>query len=1807
MKLINNRYRVIEQLNESEEVSIYLCSDIWNEDKLIKINIVQKGIMTDKLKSYYVEKFIGLNNMNHENIIKNASFGIVTEIDNRTDIEEQYIYTSEYIKDPISLLEYIKDKNTFETIDVCIDICRAIHYLHVNGYIYGAITFKNIFFSKTKDDYELKLKDIATVKVEEAMSKQSDMEKQSLEMFKSRGIDFTERRFDMHSLGMLFISMITGGECEKSPSGVLEKFKEYLMENDLENISNKEKDFLLKIFPILSKLFSMDKVYPYRYIYEFIDEINGAVGSDYSVVDLEKLQKINIYSKLINRDSSIEIIKEAYSDMMEYRVSKNIFFIEGNSGIGKTRLLKELDFLLKLEGADVYSTFKLTDLDGDLEVLEEIFNKMILYWDRHETSKLQSEVKSTDPDEVDFKSIGFKKAFNDAGIKEKLLEKMSEFILDTLKVKQSVIIIDNINLATEFTIDIIKYIYSEIIKDKNTILIFSYKDDKIKENKKVNEFISGLRRRNESISFKLDNFNEEETGEMIRSILSMGHVPKTLTKKVYGKSYGNPLFITEIMKELYSSKTIFREEESGLWHIEVEKGDTEYKGLEIPNNIEQALLNQLKDITTDEENILNTISISFDPINLEDLQELTGIERDDLERGIEQLINRGILGRIFIKRKDAYDINNRVLSDIIYDKISEDLKVKTHRMDAELLEDRMRDGIKIELNMLIYHLERSLQSGKAKRYLIQNSEEKYLLGDIRGSIDDLDKASAYMGEKDVTEKINLLLKKANMCLDIESVEEAIDAIEMVEVLNQPKEDLRVSLKLNLLKADRYLVKGNFDKMEYFLEKVSDLLKEVDDLGIEIRSNYLRCRILFNEDKMDEAAELCKETIDRCGDRFIKTKGNTYRILALIYTGLNKFEEAIDLNKKAIELHESIGYTRGVLYALNNTGNIYHDNYQDLEKGLEYYEKILSISKEHKILSVELIALSNIGSLLYESQKYDLAYDYLKESLEKALEGNYKEDIVYIYRMLTILCLDKGDYSNAYKYFILATEKSKGDKRLLDELKIIRGEVYYNLGVFDKALEWTKKGLDNFQERNISARYKYTIRYYLLKIMVEEMKDEDLNICVDKIIAVSRRIAMPQVKIKELSKIAESLYRKGDEDKAKKIFIELERSIYENIHEEERGYYNYIKGILSKGPDKIESLMVALKLAKFNKNKLLTGNTKIEIGNYYYDKKDYYRALNYYVGAAEILRSIIYAVPDRYKLDFVNNYYYIKFIYKLSNLIDMLLNDREYISEDKEKTQADSLEELSILLSADYNVLAWNKGFIDRYRENCLSEGEMRALKTEKVIEALDNDLIENMEIILKYLSDITLATKAQVVLQEDENLSVIACVSEDCISMQNRYIFDKLKTSKEPILISSKMVLNEYGANLLDGDLKAGMYIPIASGYSKLYMNKDKEQYKKNLKILGYIYLETKNTINNFNEEALSENMGFVNLMAILCKKHKLIRMATIDKLTGALTRKFFEDEMQETVKSAKANDSEFSIIMYDLDRFKRVNDKFGHQAGDEVLRKVSKLVIDNIDKKSSIGRYGGEEFVIILPETSAGEALKIADDLREKIENAKILGELHSITISSGVASYPVHGSTSHQLIEKADQALYNAKENGRNKSVVWNKKITDKKPVSKIDRILTGEDVIDSRNMLAIVEIMDLMNSSIDKEMKIDLYLDRLIETLDADWGCLLLIDDEKIVKSYEKKARQEKRIDYFFYDKTIVEDIINSKQGIYTIDWSDMRISSTEAGVPIWSSILAVPIIRHDKIKGIIYLIDSSNSKEFGASDFNFANIYSNLLHV
>jgi diguanylate cyclase (GGDEF)-like protein len=209
----------------------------------------------------------------------------------------------------------------------------------------------------------------------------------------------------------------------------------------------------------------------------------------------------------------------------------------------------------------------------------------------------------------------------------------------------------------------------------------------------------------------------------------------------------------------------------------------------------------------------------------------------------------------------------------------------------------------------------------------------------------------------------------------------------------------------------------------------------------------------------------------------------------------------------------------------------------------------------------------------------------------------------------------------------------------------------------------------------------------------------------------------------------------------------------------------------------------------------------------------------------------------------------------------------------------------------------------------------------------------------------------------------------------------------------------------------------------------------RNKDIIGVINLINKTSGKAFSTDDLQLLTSIASQAAVTIENSRLYNLAVFDGLTSVHVRRYFDAWLPKEFERAKRYGNELTLIMVDIDRFKHVNDTYGHQVGDIVLQEVARIIKASIRESDLVARYGGEEFILGLPETNLNGAELFAERLRKRVEDNQITTQDHvlNVTISLGVCNFRTSDpSTRLDFVRFADRALYQAKGSGRNKYIL-------------------------------------------------------------------------------------------------------------------------------------------------------------------------------
>lgn len=271
-----------------------------------------------------------------------------------------------------------------------------------------------------------------------------------------------------------------------------------------------------------------------------------------------------------------------------------------------------------------------------------------------------------------------------------------------------------------------------------------------------------------------------------------------------------------------------------------------------------------------------------------------------------------------------------------------------------------------------------------------------------------------------------------------------------------------------------------------------------------------------------------------------------------------------------------------------------------------------------------------------------------------------------------------------------------------------------------------------------------------------------------------------------------------------------------------------------------------------------------------------------------------------------------------------------------------------------------------------------------------------------------------------------------CYRVYRRYLNEAVRDEAVK-RVSDKMAISELAAMVTSARETAGEYGgSLNTVSSKLESASSIEDLGE---IVASIVSDTKKMVEKNQDLEIQLVNSSKQVTELRNNLDTVKKEALTDGLTGLLNRKAFDQQIIECVAECEEFGTPLVFMLLDIDYFKKFNDTYGHQVGDQVLRLVARTLTDNVKGRDFASRYGGEEFAIILPDTPLSAGLRVADILRKSVESKEVVNKasnehLGRITLSIGIAEY-TPGEDIPALVERADQALYEAKRGGRNRVV--------------------------------------------------------------------------------------------------------------------------------------------------------------------------------
>ena len=1757
MRNINNKYLIECELNSEENFLNYLVLDLKENKKYI-LCVLKNDFTYEKTRDYLLSKFKTFKNLNFKCVVNIIRIEIIHSMNGIKLDKPQYGYLIEYIHSKIDTQVYLKKCTLNEKLDIFMKLCTAVNTLNMKGYIFDDILLKDIVLFRNKNK---------TVSVKIRKMLQNELGKFNM-LNSSVNSPLYQYNYE------------EGGDTNSKKDNivqVIDIFNQIFSDEEIESQLKELKD----VKKLYNQVNTINKSFKLKY---FIRDVNEKMHKNYNIFEKDALNSLTTDLDIIGREEEIKIVEKNFQKILESKEKYKIIAFNGEEGSGKSRILEEIKYRIKNKYFKDY--IYIDDFESSSVNKEEKYNKLLTSIlkkaDRNLKEKYEIYIRK-------FISMIIKKDSSDYENKQKLklVNRIGKFINEYAMSRPLVILIDNLDRRNETFKFFIRYISLVNNNLENTMILFTMNESKCDAN--FLRYIKNLKELNQYEEYKINYFDQYNTSKMIKSMLNTDGQINKLAAKIYSETLGNPQYISDVIKELYENKNLYFDEEIGEWRTEVKE-----KEILIPKTLEKRLEASLSLLNSLEISILKKLSIFESPLSEDIILKYIILNFSDGEVYKELKLKKILIDKIS-DQGILVGFANNLLRNILYLKLNEEERFRMHCKAAEFMEEILYET-DYYIEEFLSQLEKSNNYEKAYFYTLKYAKAQEVLGNLEESILHYEKALKYpnnLGKSKIAIYIAKLYQKNS---EHEKSYEYFEKANLFAIKNNEFEiQIYTMLEILIIKINDITDMDN--GIDYSLKCVRRLLDIKLYTDGEILYHYVIALKDILEYDYDSAILNAKIAKDLCEEYLVKEDVYGWIIILLIgmYTKKKRYEEAERLCFYANEIFINNNNINGQLSGKLWYATISKYRGKTNEVILKQYLEICKLSKKHKVYKKEIVSLIYIANLYCQERKYIDAEKYLFATLERQEEEGIDSYSFNIYNELCALYIKSGEIGLAVRYYNLIKQMRKVLK--LPEEQIISSNytfALYNSIIYnhETAYKYMKEIYGSIFNSN-NFYYKVMICEYFNLMIYKCNNEKDVRNVYDKLDNEIKLLHKIDIELEIRIIAIRKILLLGYKELAKELFLEIEgyskdpnieaMYIFLELNFREKSYYNFL-------------INKALRVCVFANNQESKADLYFMIGKKYSELKCNGLAVNYYYEAIYLHIDIINSLPESSKSCYMNNSNFLKVRESYFNLLNRKLDIKikfkeiNYINRDEEINK--------VLMELDLDHMFKNKSMLklaQEVYEKCYYNNFNDIFK---VFEQFSNDTIKDIENVIKYMAKLTLADKAMLVTENSEDENHVICTYRISDKNEiNRYFSLKFDSDEDVFIIfNNDKRLYQLGDKVLKDGMKACMYMKIVDREKPIIGTK---------RINARLILITNNAINYMNNESKEMMEKLKPFLIFLLEKYNLTKTSVLDKLTGIYNRKYIDEALVFLLDDERVEKSEFAVIMFDIDDFKGINDKYGHQTGDEALIKLVKEVEKCLGSKDIIGRYGGEEFIILCPSIDREMAFNKAERIRANVEDAKILGDKRAVTISVGIAMCSYESLlSSDDIIERADQALYRAKNEGKNRCILWKKECDVSVNISdELTGVISGTGTKEYKLALMLKDVATIIKNNGKKEDKIYSFLLKIMQVIECEIATVFILKDKKLLNKYSKMKMKDGFYQTEKFNFKLIKKVIEEKKGMYLIDW-ESTVNYDEYDMPEWKSICMIPIICNGKVVAVLYLSSSVTQKEFNYSDYNLLNCFAEV---
>lgn len=1765
MNTINNRYLLIgHPENIQKGISMVEARDRFTETD-VDLFLVDADAVPKQVLEYMESIYLKVENVHVVAMVKILDFQLVERISGERNHKKSYVLVLER-KQRELMIRNAEGASYSQVLDWLISFIQTLNHLLLKGILWNYFDPRNVFLCTDENGERLLLRDPISAAITTDFERFSSYSLAGFGNYDPKGFDFS-----LQALGSLFMSVLIGGECVENFANELSFFKEQIRSGKI----NGKREVEIIAY-ILESLLNDSYIKRPLVFSDIIEDVNREFGTNYSSILIDEFQNLALSEHIILKDKYYREIESNYCRILGRESVNKLLLMDVNMEDRDhfvTDLIRRFSFLdvsVQIHRPDCEKEYaaewiqKFESFRYSSPFIEEFGGREVFL------EKYKAFLKDTRP--------LTKEHMRDKGIL-RLLTVAAKLLLENRGDEFNLYVFTNFEKLTPGVVATLYY--ALYFSKRHRTLLIGFSHMKHREDDPLSELQDALVSEGKVEKVSVQFLMHTEVKNFLRELFFQQEFPQDFVDSAYRITDGRPKLLLDFLMDCIREGILFFDEKQRLVSLREDYRETVSKCAMSDKDYRNYRFSDLSDAT---KNLAKLMSVVLLPHESKFFRQMLGVSPEEISIYLSELEKNHLVDIELRNGQKTYELtkSDPRLRSFLYNLLSTEEKKRLHQEAMSMINPESDE----ELFAFARHYH-----AIADEESLEKSTKIFIdLGDKYAEKLEYEKAIDFYsqsldGKMDDEMRFRVYLSLFFYSYSIGRNEQVTRYVERLEELSKTQEgDLLAEFYGSFSLTYYRTGKEDEEKRERYFQEIEKMFHDKPTRTVAVYYYGILGRRELLAKNYDKSSEYYRYSIAQTGElpKFHSHVSFCYRHLALNAYYQSKYEECIRLNELSIQFARSGRDVRGEISAINNIAVAHEELNLGMEKAEDYYRENLRLSRQYGIAHTEIMSLLNLSFFENNRNNFRLAYEYAKASFMRSEETGERERKIHILKTLMHYSRRMGDLSVAYEYF-REGEKVASARVFQDDHFGFYDEaqsLFFQLRNFDAVSEKVELNLSQFRNTHLSHVESTHIYRILCGIVRGEcVGEEELLEILEKSLpddTYDRRIL-----IMELYEIALFLYSTGIIHKYSGFLEKLMEA--DGVYVQTYAFQVFFKRLNSKeiSEEELNVLVEYVDRAERNNENI---QLRCFLAEYYMNAGRPWEAAAMVFEAAQCTIDFLRNVPFADRKNVFEYNYYAKIFYYL----EYFEEHRHFEMPEEEIPRTVSYDTLEkYLYRLDVDGKAMNLALPEHLNsERFRYEPYYKSL--ELAIAEFGDDFELNLKIILE-------AVARRIMVTE-----IYLCTMQDHVYHPNILL---LNASEEKFADLSRMLdlsRMSIAQNLSSSDYrwKAILNIPIFSP--------DHDYNAEGMEASTVVIFATGKTVHRLDRKGYEEMKLHMSALSLLVENYQLSRMASIDRLTGALTRRSLDEELIYRFIEARRNAYPLTILMYDLDHFKKVNDTYGHTTGDTILRELAKVSMELLNGDAKVGRYGGEEFLAILPRKTEEEAEKLGEQLRNRVAEHvyKDLSDFH-ITVSIGISTLRDNQDTLTSLIERADEALYKAKSDGRNKVVIWKPGLEVKKTGSELAKgMFTGNTTKDASHQLAFLELLRDSSTDMSEGDAVFNILSRMLDVLEA-YEVVVVSTHSKIQEGFSLRRGDMRLYDASMADQQILEEILASPGGFYRITWEEQSVGANTSGMNAWDSIMGLEIMDQGETIALMYLRVSLREKEFGKNDLHLATIFSTFL--